>query len=310
MCQEVDFNLQTTINGTITFNTENIGPRTDTVPSPPNCPSNSREEEESGGYLIVWVIDNPNTGRAIKFDGLIGDEVIVGSALSARAHSAIPIQAGEALATLAFTDLNFNQKLDFDGNEYKQVTGKIYGSIPYEHTLEDLETSLIVLTLDVRSNQINPVTSAGLTFYNEFEGMLSSAVNFTCWGEFELKDLPGGTNLTTDFGHKGLVISDPAVQNGIPATLLGVVEREEEFVDVVQAEITKILTITVDTKSFGLPAECKYDATVIPPTITCKVVIPKVTLGVTREWSYPLHNDSHGVTTTFEPKPLPSVPPG
>ena len=66
VCAEVDFNLSTTINGTITFNTENIGPRTDDVPAPPNCVSNPGEEEEGGGYLIVWVIDSPSSGRAIK----------------------------------------------------------------------------------------------------------------------------------------------------------------------------------------------------------------------------------------------------
>ena len=137
------------------------------MPAPPNCVSNGLEEEEGGGYLIVWVIDSPSSGRAIKFDGLIGDEVIAGSSTSARAHGAIPIQAGEGLATLDLTDLNGDTNLDFDDAEYREVTGKVYGSLPYEQPgIPERETSLILLTLDVHSNVQNPVTSAGLSFSN------------------------------------------------------------------------------------------------------------------------------------------------
>src|SRR2546430_5272685 len=96
--------------------------------------------------------------------------------------------------------------------EDKQVTGKVYGSIPYEQSgIPERETSLILLTLDVHSNVQNPVTSAGLSFYNEADRLHSSAVRFTCWGEFHLSDLPGGADLNVfDFGKKGLVVSDPA----------------------------------------------------------------------------------------------------
>ena len=83
VCQEVDFNLQTTINGTINFNTENIGPRTTNVPAPPNCPSDPAEEESGGGYLIVWVTDA--SGNPVAGDALLGDEVFRGSSLSAQA---------------------------------------------------------------------------------------------------------------------------------------------------------------------------------------------------------------------------------
>ena len=97
VCQEVDFNLQTTINGTINFNTENIGPRTTNVPAPPNCPSDPAEEESGGGYLIVWVTDA--SGNPVAGDALLGDEVFRGSSLSAQAYDAIPIQAVAATGT-------------------------------------------------------------------------------------------------------------------------------------------------------------------------------------------------------------------
>ena len=60
VCQEVDFNLQTTINGTINFNTENIGPRTTNVPAPPNCPSDPAEE---GKHAIFHHTDHVRTNN-------------------------------------------------------------------------------------------------------------------------------------------------------------------------------------------------------------------------------------------------------
>jgi hypothetical protein len=312
ICQESDFNLRTTLNGTISFNTENLGPRTDDVPAPPNCPSNAAEEEGGGGYLIVWVIDNPVNAKAMKFDGLIGDEVIAGSNVSARAHGAIPIQANEWLATLDLTDVNGDQKLDFNGDEYKQVTGKIYGSVKYNQP--NVETSLVLLTLDVRSNEVNPITSAGLNFYNEKEKLQSSGVNFVCWGEFDLADLPSGASLNGNFGTKGLVTSDPAVQDGFPATMIGVVETEEEFSLPVTGQGSQTVTIGVTQNGspicsvpgifITLPSGCACNAT--NTAISCTVNVNTLTqVPITREYGYPLLNDSVGVPTTFVPKPLP-----
>ena len=301
ICRETDFNLKTTVNGTVTFSTDDL--------PDPGCPSNPLEEEGGGGYLIVWAIDS--SGNAIKFDGLIGDEVIAGSATSVRAHSAIPIEAAEALAFLAPTDVNLDQRLDFDGTEYKEVTGKVHGSIPFEGPNVNDESSLIFLTLDVKSNQANPFTSAGLNFYNEGEQLISSGVNFTCWTEFHLSDLPGGSSLNTSFGNKGLVTSDPAVQNGNLATMLAVFEREEEFDLPVKASGSQAVSIS---PLAGFTFVCSL----IPDTAACKCTAAAITCTVNvntltqvplvREWSYPLFNDSVPVPTSFEPKPLPVGP--
>jgi hypothetical protein len=297
VCLETDFNLKTTVNGTLAFSAEDF-------PTPPNCPSNTLEEEAGGGYLIVWAVDV--NGNAISFDGLIGDEVIRGSGSSARAHAAIPIQS--VVSFLGPTDVNYDGRLDFDDNEYRTVTGKIHGSIPFEQG--NRESSLILLTLDVRSNQPNPPTTAGLNFYNEKEQLLSSAATFTCWGELHLSDLPGGNNLTENaFGNKGLVTSDPAVQNGNLATMLAVFEREEEFASLpVTATgsqtvvIGGIMGIVFPCASLTFPAGC----TCTPAGITCTVnVSTATTIPLTREYSYPLYNDGTPVNTTFEPKPLP-----
>src|SRR6266446_4520175 len=323
VCQEVDFNLQTTINGTITFNTENIGPRTTDVPAPPNCPSDPAEEESGGGYLIVWVTDPSN--NPIAADALLGDEVILGSSFSAVAYDAIPIQAVAATGTQIGTA---SGPLLFDGSMYKEVTGTIFGSIPYQSP--ERETSLILLTLDVQSNLPNTPTFVGLNFYNESENLISTATNFTCWGKVDLGSLPGGQNLNTDFGTKGLVKSTGAVQNGSPVTLLGVVAREEEFTLPVVGTVSATLSTfggifggasscTVSSSNGVSPscasATCTFDSfcflpSPIPggkclitvPTVTCDIsTIVTNNIGITREWGYPFLNDSTPVPTTFVP---------
>jgi hypothetical protein len=322
VCQEVDFNLQTTINGTITFNPQNIGPRTTDVPAPPNCPSDPAEEESGGGYLIVWVTDPSN--NPIAADALLGDEVILGSSLSAVAYDAIPIQAVAATGTQIGTA---SGPLLFDGSMYKEVTGTIYGSIPYQSP--ERETSLILLTLDVQSNLPNTPTFVGLNFYNENENLVSTATNFTCWGKVSLDSLPGGQNLNTDFGTKGLVKSTGAVQGSTPVTLLGVVEREEEFTLPVVGTVTATLSATggflggsscsVSSSSGVSPscaaASCTFGSVCfLPnpftggcfigpfPTVTCDISTSVTNnLSITREWGYPFLNDSTPVPTTFVP---------
>ncbi len=330
VCQEVDFTLNTTINGTITFNPENIGPRTTDVPTPPDCPTPSADPEEGpSGYVIMWVTDA--SGNPLKFDGLLGDEVIVGSSLSAVAYDAIPIQANPDLQTGSAIGA-VGGPLLFDGSMYQEVTGKIYGSIPYEST--GRETSLILLTLDVQSNLPNFPTFVGLNFYNENEVLISSATNFTCWGKVELSELPGGSNLRSDisnpFGNKGLVTSTGALQNGSPATLLGVVEREEEFTLPVVGTVTATLSTlggifggssscTVSSSNGVSPscasASCTFGSfcflpnpipgercLITVPTVTCDIST-RVTnnLDITREWGYPFLNDSQPLATTFVP---------
>jgi hypothetical protein len=229
-CVENDFNLFTTVKGTLYFNPENVFPFSAFVP-PPNC---------GLGYLIVWVIDA--LGRPIKFDGLIGDAVIRHSDQSAGAYNAIPIQAATGLANGAPTDVNLNAALDFDGTEYQAITGKIYGSIKYDRPsavgsfAPTIETHLTLLTLDVLSNRPNYPTFVDLNFYSPFEELRSTSLQFTCWTETPIRLITQG--LDESFGFKGLVESDPAVKVPIfgisdragPVTLIGVVETLERAV--------------------------------------------------------------------------------
>jgi hypothetical protein len=294
-CRENDFNLFPTVKGTLRFSTEGDFNSGNVFPPPPS-PDCDR------GYLVVWVIDA--NGNPIKFDGLIGDAVIRTSATSARAYNAIPIQAASSLATLDQTAADTGGVLAFDGNHYQQVTGTIFGSVAYENggPRFPVQTDLTLLTLDVISGRPNPVTSAALRFYNEYEGLTSAHTQFTCWEEVRLTDIDRSLTIGGQFSLKGLVESDAAVQGSTPVTMLGLIDTEEDFANPIS--ITGDVTVTI-------PAANVAGACVvvpgIPPSIRCRDITTTVTRTLTdsinlkREYTYPLFNDSMPVTTTFVP---------
>jgi len=239
ICNESSFDLTTTVGGSLYFNPEGVtvlggvvtaqvfpNNATTTIPVPP-CPR---------GYLIVWAIDG--SGNAIKFDGLIGDAIIRAPIITfgpttARAYNAIPIQAGDGVVNTGDpTDLNGDGHLDFDGNEYRAITGRIFGTVRYENAVPPegvVETDLTLLTLDVASNRPNPLTSVGLNFFTTGEDLVDAGTRFTCWTEQRLTDINSGFT-TQRMGRKGLVESYFAEQNGAPVTLLGLVETQEGYV--------------------------------------------------------------------------------
>jgi hypothetical protein len=290
VCQEADFNLFTTVNGTLVFGANGSG-----ALAPP-C---------DRGYLIAWVIDD--SGNPIKFDSLIGDAVISEGPTSARGYNALPIQAGEFLSTGDLTDVNGNGALDFDDSEYQAITGKIFGTVRYETTTT--RTDLTLLTLDVHSNLPNDTTFVGLNFYDQFETLRSTATNFVCWSEQRLTDIDSALN--AGFGFKGLVESTGAVQSGTPVTLVGIVETSEQVTLPVTAPPQTIpLTIVVPACVTGLmlPAGCTATESFGCPilgstTISCTVTAPAqfLTVAATRDVAYSLFNDSTAVLTTFWP---------
>jgi hypothetical protein len=199
VCQDRDFVLDTTVNGTVTF-------------SPPALPC-------PRGYLIAWVVNESAPGVNIKFDGLTGNAVIRESSTAVTSYNAIPIQAVSGLATGA--TVPGSPALNFNGTTaYKAVTGVIIGNAKYDSASN--QTSLVLLTLDVHANRANSQTFADLVSFDRFESPLSSATSFTCWGESFLSDL--GLNN----GDYGLITSSPAVSpSGTPVTLLGLVITRE-----------------------------------------------------------------------------------
>jgi hypothetical protein len=254
VCQENDFRLFTTVNGTIYFNPENVAPNNvrdqngvaTTVPNP-QC---------NRGYLIVWVVDGSD--NPIKFDGLIGDAVIrtqtppppTDGEYGAGEYNALPIQADPILNTGDFTDLDSNGMhtgaLQFDGSgsHYQEVTGTVFGTVRYPTptptpatVTRPIATSLTLLTLDTRSNQLNNPTFVTFNFYNEFEKLESSpSTTFFCWEEVPLQSID--TNLNNMLtGYKGLVQSTSAAKEAFvgisddtgPVTLVGLIETDEGF---------------------------------------------------------------------------------
>ena len=233
VCRATDFELFTTVKGTIWFNPENAGSRTVDVGRPP-C---------QRGFLLVWVV-SPNDAdapRAIKYDGLIGTGMLRGSDATLSAYNAYPIQAVSRLAHLAGTDANGDGRLQFDGaTEYKAVTGQVRGSVRFERSagpvntdLGPITTSLSLLTLDTIPNRPNFPTFVDLHFFNEDETLLSTFHEFVCWSQVRLTDID--PNLDEFFGQKGLIESTEAEKAPIfgisdtagPVTLLGLVETIE-----------------------------------------------------------------------------------
>ena len=244
VCADTDFELFTTVKGTLSFNPENIG----TTSLPPNHPPIPRPPCNRG-YLIVWVVSpfDGSAPEAIKFDGLVGKAVIRSGANSVGAYAAVPIQAMDTLVTGAPTDVGDgfggppDGRLQFDGRtEYKALTGQLTGSLRYERvravpktTLGTIETSLVLLTLNVRSNRPNLPTFVDLHFYNEHEVLISAMHAFTCWSEVRLTAIDA--NLSEFFGEPGLIETKQAVKESIfgigdfpgRVTLLGLVETVE-----------------------------------------------------------------------------------
>lgn len=204
VCAERDFLLTTSVNGTVVFTPGSGG----SIPAPP-C---------GQGFLLAWVV-NTNLDN-IKFDGLIGRAVIRDEPQGDTAYNAIPIQAAAQLANMAVIS-SASGSLPFDGtaNHYKAVTGEVTGSVSYPGGA-DLQTFLVLLTLDVMSNRPNGATFVDFNFYNEAEALISNSTSFTCWGLVPLSSL----GLSTGFGVNGLVQSGPAqTVTGAPVTVLGLI---------------------------------------------------------------------------------------
>jgi hypothetical protein len=131
------------------------------------------------------------------------------------------------------TDLDGGRDLDFDDTEYRAITGRIYGTVRYETEIPPptvqggrVRTELTLLTLDVASSRPNPLTTVGLNFYTADEQLVDAGTSFFCWREQRLTSILGSATVQS-MGRKGLVESYFAEQDGVPVTLLGIIETQE-----------------------------------------------------------------------------------
>jgi hypothetical protein len=250
-CQQRDFILNTTVGGTVRFE-----PTTGFCK--PNTPFDKDETLHAcgfvivppctEGYLIVWVVNESN--QPIKFDGLVGDAVLRESSTAVTAYNAIPIQAATSIPSRALIPLSSSGALKFDGTGYQMVTGAITGSVRLDFNtagpppVDQDQTSLVLLTLDVISNRLNNATDVDLVFTNESEVPTSHAFSFVCFaetgslfsGNLGFPAFNFGFGLESSFSPetgKALLQSGPATQTNfstgttVPATLLGLVITRE-----------------------------------------------------------------------------------
>jgi hypothetical protein len=258
ICRQNNFDVFGTVNGKIVFDPENLtitGSNSVNVATPP-CPM---------GYLIGWVI-NPANDQPVKFDGLVGDQVIRESPTAVSAFNAIPIQAadetsssfgttpvvGTSVITTGPSVVGLPQ-LEFDGvvGHYKAVSHTIMGDVkftndPASGALPIRSASfLTLLTLDVLSDFPNNPTIVNINWWNESnalspnsplsEKLLSTSLEFICWTEIPLISIDPNLTASQMGTRKGVFRSTQATKVGFagvadttgPVTLLGLVETLE-----------------------------------------------------------------------------------
>jgi hypothetical protein len=140
------------------------------------------------GYLYVFA-KSRTTGRAVKFDHLIGTNLVLDGVLifDYQVNPAV-FKAGEALASGAQTDLDSDGIRDLNGNEYAQAPDQILiprfiGNIP--HFLES-ELVLVNLTGGAAFTSILDFLA-----YNDNEEVFSTQYQFKCWDRVPLLEISG-----------------------------------------------------------------------------------------------------------------------
>ena len=144
------------------------------------------------------------------------------------------------------------------------------------------KTALTFLTLDVKSSQPNNPTFVNLDFTNEskdtvsatdptFEHLTSSWVEFVCWIQVPIANLPSGAALTQAFQttRKGIVVAGPAMKeldgnapndnpiigssdpSPYPVTLIGLVETIEGTAT--NNFLERKYNFNMSNDSFGVP---------------------------------------------------------
>ena len=247
ICHETDFDLFTTVYGTISFNPANVGapagfptsPLSPTVGGVQRVPAPPCER----GYLIVWAVDT--TDRPINLNALIGDAVIYDVNGSASAYNGIPIQAVGASAIPSALIAGGETSLPFTGapGQYARLSNGIQSSVRFEAGLKEgtaVTTDLTLLTLDVLSNRSNNPVFVDLDFYNANEFLVSTFTEFICWQQIYLTDVNGAE----DFINRNLTAASMGTQKGLVVSGTAI---KLPFVDVVDPAVFPTLLGMVTT---------------------------------------------------------------
>jgi hypothetical protein len=249
VCVENDFFVNLTVNGKVWFSPEG-GTTSGDLPGQivPQAPCGR-------GYLIGFVTNVgrlegnhtavfENSDAPIRFDGLIGDAVMRNTPQDLQAFRAITIQADPNTpeetplgGPTAGPDSTGVGTLALNGtfHNYDAVTGQLSGDVRYDSDINPpfADTALILLTLDVASNQKNTPTYVNLNFYNAQQEAFSEALSFTCWGQLNITTIDASLTQEGIGTARGLFVTSQAYNpnsrtnaNGA-VTLLGAVQITE-----------------------------------------------------------------------------------
>lgn len=140
------------------------------------------------GYCYVFATSK-TTGAAIKFDRLIGHEIILNSNNSNPDFASAPVvfKAGAALAEGANTDLNGNGLRDLDGLEYAQAPDKLlFPRFIGQGDPFGWNSKLVLLNL-TGGAQFQCIVD--FLVYNDNEEVFSAQYQFQCWVSVSLDDI-------------------------------------------------------------------------------------------------------------------------
>jgi hypothetical protein len=292
ICRETDFDLFTTVFGTISFNPENVGAAAN-FPATPLVPTGGGTQRVPNppcdrGYLIAWVVNTQDV--PINFNALIGDAIIRDANGSVSAYNGIPIQAAPVAAAATNTPITVGPtgELPFTGadGQYAMVSNTIQSSVRFEAGLQPgpaVTTDLTLLTLDVLSNRSNSPVFVDLNFYNANEFLVSTFHEFICWTEVSLS----GVNLPEDselpFISSNLTAASMGTQKGL----------------VVSGQAVKVPFVALPTDTPG-------------PVTLLGIVTTSVFDGTSYAYSYSLYHEQSFSQTQFQPTfnfPPPPPPP-
>jgi hypothetical protein len=162
------------------------------------------------GYCYVFA-KSKITGAAIKFDHLIGSELVLEGGGDEPDYLLAPwtFKAGAALAEGAVTDLNGNHLRDLDGLEYEAapdtlLVPRFFGRGGPSDADEDLV--LINMTGGAAFTAV-----IDLLVYNDNEEVFSAQYSFQCWAKIDLMDI------SNVFDNDFLVTTNHAA-NEVPGT--------------------------------------------------------------------------------------------
>jgi hypothetical protein len=168
------------------------------------------------GYCYVFA-KSKTTGAAIKFDHLIGTELVIEGGTAGQGNNGENdytlnpwvFKAGAALAEGANTDVNHNNLHDLDGIEYEPAPDKL----DFPHFIGEggplnAYTELVLINL-TGGAQFQAVVD--FLVYNDNEEVFSAQYQFQCWSKAFLDDI--SSVFENDF-----LLSTNHASNEVPGT--------------------------------------------------------------------------------------------